>query len=674
MAHYTYAPLNEERNEIRLLVIQHDPWTAPLQCSLRVVSLDDQPVYRALSYVWGNINPQTEILLENGTISVNPNLAAAVRRLRASTIERQPLEIWIDAICVDQENIPERGYSVSLMKKIYMGCIEVIAWLGEIEPMASALPQANMSNDAQDQDLRDSHDIGCDCLESAWEGLPEEVSGTLLPAQIQSSVQVLRRLGTARNCSDLQLCRVFKDQYQMIAFRKFMRFMGGNVWFTRVWTLQEAILPPMIQLCIGQIQFSFDILHDLVGVVGNHQRDGCCGALPYIFILSGRALTHVSEIAWARSVCQAGQPFENLFALRAFFVGRKASLDVDLIYGVLGLCQNEFVPRYDRSVEDVYTDMSKSFLQVASSCDCYAFSMFVYAAIKSRYSHLPSWVMDWTSLEVGSPCDSRDHWYKIQSDPDHTASMTGSHQVRLKFNGETLVLRGFILDKIIGIGDECSCLGEGTYRYTDRYMASAHEWRKLVLMRHEPDGLYKLPSGYSRACQNWATVWFKTLCQNRRLCRATPELNSGLSILTSEEIETVLADSRFDPSNIFILRWEPQYLNHPNTRQASQLLARMANPDLYIQALYAAYVTLHEQRMFLTQQGYVGIGNRNIAPNDLIFLSETCGRPLILRPNGNSVSRSGRQTYKIVSACYLEGFMEGPDEPTSIACEEFWIE
>lgn len=63
MTRYTYAPLGEERGEMRLLVIPHDRWDAPLRCSIRVVSLLDQPTYRTLSYVWGNPNPQEDILL-----------------------------------------------------------------------------------------------------------------------------------------------------------------------------------------------------------------------------------------------------------------------------------------------------------------------------------------------------------------------------------------------------------------------------------------------------------------------------------------------------------------------------------------------------------------------------------------------------------------------------------
>ena len=74
--------------------------------------------------------------------------------------------------------------------------------------------------------------------------------------------------------------------------------------------------------------------------------------------------------------------------------------------------------------------------------------------------------------------------------------------------------------------------------------------------------------------------------------------------------------------------------------------------------------------MFLTGKGYLGFGNINIQPGDEVFLSERCGRPLILRSNNDFA----RMRYAIVSACHLEGFMDGPRMEPKTPCEELWIE
>jgi hypothetical protein len=45
-------------------------------------------------------------------------------------IDDAPAFFWIDAICIDQENISERNHQVNLMKYIYSQAKRVIVWLG----------------------------------------------------------------------------------------------------------------------------------------------------------------------------------------------------------------------------------------------------------------------------------------------------------------------------------------------------------------------------------------------------------------------------------------------------------------------------------------------------------------------------------------------------------------
>lgn len=672
MTCYTYAPLDESNNEIRLLIIWHDEWEASLQCSIRVVSLNDAPVYRTLSYVWGDPGPQTDIFIDDCTISVNSNLADAIRRLRASISDHERLEIWIDAVCVDQKNIPERGHSVTLMRKIYSQCLEVTVWLGETDRHKPTLECASSINSLRDKNLNDIHESGCECLNESWSRLPDMGSTHLLPSHIKPALRVLHRFATARNCDDLQLCRVFSDVDDMTAFRSFFHFLDGNPWFRRIWTVQEVLLPPSVQMRIGSSTFSFVSISSFINVLGNHLKDGCCTTLAYMCSMDWNAFGYCSEINSARSVWHAGIPFVNLFAYRALFMGRKASLDVDLIYGVLGLFQSDITPRYDWSVEDVYRDVSRKFLQAPAVCDCYGFAAFGLTATKTRYAHLPSWVMDWTSLETQSAVDNGLQLMQLQLCPNHLPTLRTEFASQYSFAGDMLVLSGYVLDRVVTIGDACSSFTPEDHTLTDRYMESVHEWRRLVLGRHKPDALYTLPKGYPSPGRDWATVWCRSLCQGRRLDRANDDNN--MSVLTDEEIDIIQADSRFDSSNVFRLQWEPQYLSNPNARQASQALARMLRPDLYMQALTAATILLHDQRMFLSQHDYLGIGNRHITQGDLIFLSETCGRPLVLRPVHDCISRLGRQTYTIVGSCYLDGLMEGPSEPMKVNFEEFWIE
>lgn len=51
-----------------------------------------------------------------------------MRQLRQ---ELETLEIWIDSICINQNDVDERTSQVGIMREIYAKCTEVIIWLGE---------------------------------------------------------------------------------------------------------------------------------------------------------------------------------------------------------------------------------------------------------------------------------------------------------------------------------------------------------------------------------------------------------------------------------------------------------------------------------------------------------------------------------------------------------------
>jgi hypothetical protein len=134
MSHGPYSSLSLEPGNIPLLrLIPDKDETAPIQCRLFNYSLQElgkgTHLYEALSYVWGGSDKPRSISMGEHTLSIRVNLHAALSRLRDRALGRI---LWVDALCIDQANLKERGQQVRLMAKIYSKAIHVIVWLGEM--------------------------------------------------------------------------------------------------------------------------------------------------------------------------------------------------------------------------------------------------------------------------------------------------------------------------------------------------------------------------------------------------------------------------------------------------------------------------------------------------------------------------------------------------------------
>ncbi|KAL2068059.1 hypothetical protein VTL71DRAFT_16157 [Oculimacula yallundae] len=141
-----YEPLDKNSRTIRLLRILPDsnPTDGRLQCKLVTRSLNLDFTYRALSYTWGE--PDTfnfKIWINDFIVPVRQNLLCALRVLKEkcysehsdplyefeSFSAKRPL-IWIDALCINQSDLVERGHQVDMMGDIYRDAFEVFSWLG----------------------------------------------------------------------------------------------------------------------------------------------------------------------------------------------------------------------------------------------------------------------------------------------------------------------------------------------------------------------------------------------------------------------------------------------------------------------------------------------------------------------------------------------------------------
>ncbi|KAL9561256.1 hypothetical protein ACKAV7_014611 [Fusarium commune] len=198
----------------RLLIIES--WRADkdrLKCHLRAVRIDNAAgKYSALSYCWAqSVCGAVQGLVCNGSAKdAGKNLRLALQNIRYSTL---PRIIWVDALCINQDDLAERSQQVQLMGDIYKQAVETIIWLGDIFPRGPARPE---------------FDSICEVVK-AW-------NNSLRPSY------------EARNAKG-KLCRyepgISKDRSggSNVAFdTRLVAKVFGCPWFERRWVIQEVAL------------------------------------------------------------------------------------------------------------------------------------------------------------------------------------------------------------------------------------------------------------------------------------------------------------------------------------------------------------------------------------------------------------------------------------------------
>lgn len=129
---YLYKPFHNAVNEIRLLQLHSRHWNPPgdnsIRCSLVHTSLSEVGSSEALSYAWGDATNQKTIQVNGRPFQVTNNLYIALHHLRR---ENEVRCMWIDAICINQDDLDECSSQVAQMQRVYRGAKRMVVFLGE---------------------------------------------------------------------------------------------------------------------------------------------------------------------------------------------------------------------------------------------------------------------------------------------------------------------------------------------------------------------------------------------------------------------------------------------------------------------------------------------------------------------------------------------------------------
>ncbi len=242
-----FLPLNPELREIRCVILLPGSGDDPITCELVYTNIDkdcDTRIpYVALSYCWGDVEDPAEITLYgpstksagacqepiSAPFRVTRNLHIALHALRNES--RQCL--WIDALCINQQDPREKTHQVQLMGTIYSSAESVLVWLGPENVYSRFLLRAwtahayPLEKNLEAEEMQKFSDEIADSTHPLWANMAQD--------------KVLNQL--ALDFGDHEINNAAPDRYK-IATSISGKNLFSRPWWRRIWVVQEVLLAP----------------------------------------------------------------------------------------------------------------------------------------------------------------------------------------------------------------------------------------------------------------------------------------------------------------------------------------------------------------------------------------------------------------------------------------------
>ncbi|EPE36392.1 hypothetical protein GLAREA_05730 [Glarea lozoyensis ATCC 20868] len=317
MSTHSYQPLTPR--QFRVLRLLPGAYSAPIETTLRHVNLEDKPKFDALSYQWGpESSNNSQILVDKTPFTIRDNLFLFLKRFRASSQNAQ--ELYIDALCINQQDVGEKGHQVAMMSEIYPRAKKVLVWLGE--------------HDEHSQKI------------FAGAGFQDWVSAAV---------------------------RVFKDDNERLD--AWTSLLSRDYW-NRTWIVQEFLLARSIVVYCGPDHMSGDsffstpLNYYFMSIMQKNKRKklGQLDGIPRSFLLYFWKQNQKPQGLFSRS--KTYFPGTDIFQLAFNFQYTECQNALDHVFGLMALEDPKMGPRiishYDVSAQKLFIEICVSKLAKAS--------------------------------------------------------------------------------------------------------------------------------------------------------------------------------------------------------------------------------------------------------------------------------------------------------------------
>ncbi|KAF4431011.1 het-6-heterokaryon incompatibility [Fusarium acutatum] len=365
---FTYQSLTSPTS-FRLLQILSDGGQDILRCRMFDADLAAQgtPRYIALSYTWQEESlPKIfrPVLINDKYLNVSLNLWNFLQNYRETAGERI---IWIDQICINQDDTDECVQQIGQMCEIYQRASMDLFWIGEPGENEEAVLDLLSSLNRLETYLLESG--------SSRPG----ISALLNPI-------FMRTIGL--------------PEHDDLIWGSLMQFISRTA-FQRAWIIQEVAVSRKAAIFSGLLMLPFDVVG---GAATFLVESSWIKVFHQMYTVSGAA-SFVMGMMNCRVRHQEGE-HQSLDLLLASTRRFKATKPVDKIFALINLAEsggNEALPPalrpdYRKSVVEVFRDVTLHLIR-QGSLDI----LSGVEDVKFRQIHqLPSWVPDYSVHQVAS--------------------------------------------------------------------------------------------------------------------------------------------------------------------------------------------------------------------------------------------------------------------------------
>jgi Heterokaryon incompatibility protein (HET) len=354
-------------NEIRLLRIHHGLEKDDLSCSLEKLRLEaaDQQ-YTAISYAWGpSEDPHFTCYVGHLAFPVRQNANNVLRTLRKADGD---VRVWLDSICINQNDKTEKNSQICLMHQIYKQAEKTAIWLGEADDLTEQI--VNYANTLDVRKFMEEFKSSIIFNEGTKSFILDEVASHQDKATLVNGI-----------------ARLFRAE-----------------WFSRVWIRQEAAVgrdpyalrgPHIISWAqLTTLAFLFKPRLTMVWPDWTDFRLGeILSTLDTIYAIENYRIREMTETGTIRS----NPLFYHVVQARS----SHCEMPHDKVYAISSMASDKFrdsneaflKPNYHLSWQEIYANVAKYFFEQKFN----AHEVLVEAGLINQgvNSDLPSWVPDW---------------------------------------------------------------------------------------------------------------------------------------------------------------------------------------------------------------------------------------------------------------------------------------